>query len=76
MAITQKSNSTARIVALVIAAALTLAALGFLSLNFAHAESEQVLPSAAIDNPRAAGSLQTAVLAGGCFGACRACSSM
>jgi peptide-methionine (S)-S-oxide reductase len=67
MAITQKSNSTARIFALVIAAALTLAALGFLSLNFAHAESEQVLPAAAIDNPKAAGSLQTAVLAGGCF---------
>lgn len=53
--------------AVVIASALTLAALGFLSLNFARAETAQVLPAAAIDNPNAAGNLQTAVLAGGCF---------
>ncbi len=67
MSTAPKGNGNSRTLALVIAAALTLAALGLLSLNFAHAESEAVLPAATIDNPKTAGPLQTAVLAGGCF---------
>ncbi len=67
MSTAPKGNGNSRTLALVIAAALTLAALGLLSLNFAHAESETALPAAAIDNPKTAGPLQTAVLAGGCF---------
>jgi len=49
-------------------AALALAA-GFLAwqLPVTGAESSMTLPPPAVDNPKAPGSLQTAVLAGGCF---------
>jgi len=47
-------------------ALVTLAALGAL-WNANAGESATVLPAPAIDNPKAAGPLQTAVLAGGCF---------
>ena len=60
-------NKNSRGFALIIAAALTLGALGLLSLNYARAESAVVIPAAALDNPKAAGATQTAVLAGGCF---------
>jgi peptide-methionine (S)-S-oxide reductase len=60
-------NKSSRSLALIAAAALTLAAIGFLSLNFARAENAVVIPAAAMDNPKAAGATQTAVLAGGCF---------
>lgn len=62
-----KNNGNARTIAWIIAGALTLAALGFLSLNLARAESAVVIPAAAVDNPKAPGGTQTAVLAGGCF---------
>ena len=60
-------TNKSRTIAWIIAAALTLAALGFLSLNFARAESAVVIPAASFDNAKAPGKLQTAVLAGGCF---------
>jgi peptide-methionine (S)-S-oxide reductase len=49
-------------------AALVLAA-GFLAweLPVTGAESSVALPPPAVDNPKAPGTLQTAVLAGGCF---------
>jgi peptide-methionine (S)-S-oxide reductase len=67
MSPTPQTSQTKRTIALIVAVALTLAALGFLSLNFAHAEDATPVPAAAIDNPKAAGPAQTAVLAGGCF---------
>jgi peptide-methionine (S)-S-oxide reductase len=56
-----------RIIAFVIAIALTLAAIGFLTLNFARAELATEIPAPALDTPKAKGPLQRAVLAGGCF---------
>lgn len=50
-----------------VAAGMTLAALAILSFNIARADSPRTLPAAMVDNPKAAGGLQTAVLAGGCF---------
>ncbi len=61
------TSQTKRTIALIIAGALTLAALGFLSLNFAHAEDATLVPAATMDNPKTPGAVQTAVLAGGCF---------
>jgi peptide-methionine (S)-S-oxide reductase len=52
---------------LALAAAIGLGALAFLSFDFAEAESATQIPAAALDNPKAAGPMQTAVLAGGCF---------
>ena len=60
-------SKKSRSIALIGATALTLAALGFLSLNLARAESAVVIPAAVVDNPKAPGGTQTAVLAGGCF---------
>jgi len=37
------------------------------SAGYVAAETAVILPAAAVDNPKAAGPLQTAVLAGGCF---------
>ena len=39
----------------------------YLPAGSVGAETAVVIPAAAVDNPKAAGPLQTAVLAGGCF---------
>ena len=67
MSPTPQTSKTKRTIALIVAGALTLAALGFLSLNFAHAEDATLVPTAAMDNPKKPSATQTAVLAGGCF---------
>ncbi|MGQ0741373.1 MAG: peptide-methionine (S)-S-oxide reductase MsrA [Alphaproteobacteria bacterium] len=59
--------SRSRIIAIIIAIALTLAAIGFLTLNFARAEPATEIPAPALDAPKAKGPPQKAVLAGGCF---------
>jgi peptide-methionine (S)-S-oxide reductase len=55
------------IVAYIVAAILTLAAIALLTLNLAHADEAIMMPAPKMDNPKAAGAAQTAVLAGGCF---------
>jgi peptide-methionine (S)-S-oxide reductase len=54
-----------------------LGALGVLAwqLPLYGAEAPVVIPAPAVDNPKAAGALQTAVLSGGCFWGVQGCSS-
>ena len=47
----------------------------YLSAGSVGAESAVVIPAAAVDNPKVAGPLQTAVLAGGCFWGVQGCLS-
>src|SRR5712675_1717076 len=52
---------------LLVAAALCAAVYVRISTSASASESAVVIPAPALDNPKAAGPVQTAVLAGGCF---------